>query len=271
MGNFFNSKSFFRVFSFSGNPCIINMGYDDFHFTKPYPIFRTQNFYTWHFVLSGEGTLEINDNIYSVKTGDIFFIPPNIKMRYYPDKDNPWEYVWFALSGKECIEHAKIFGFTDENPVLTVDEFFKIKQILKETIDGLHQKSIDYFALLSAYYKILDIGANKIDNNYALNIKQFIDANFSLPDFSIEKLCKEIGMSHSKVLRVYKKEQKTTVIKYLIEKRISFACKLLENTNLSVKEVALSSGFSDELHFMKTFKKMKGISALNYRKNPEKR
>ena len=49
-------------------------------------------------------------------------------------------------------------------------------------------------------------------------------------------------------------------------KRIELACELLENSDLSVRSVAHSCGFSDEIHFMKTFKSRTGMTAAEYRR-----
>ena len=57
-----------------------------------------------------------------------------------------------------------------------------------------------------------------------------------------------------------------TMIRYLTECRVAHACKLLQTTDLSVSAVASSSGFADELHFMKVFKRSVGVTALQYRK-----
>ncbi|MBQ8793630.1 MAG: helix-turn-helix transcriptional regulator [Clostridia bacterium] len=74
-------------------------------------------------------------------------------------------------------------------------------------------------------------------------------------------------MSHAHLLRLFKKEYGITPIKYIINKRIELACELLKTTDLSVSSVAFSCGFSDEIHFMKTFKKLIGKSALNYKRS----
>ena len=70
-----------------------------------------------------------------------------------------------------------------------------------------------------------------------------------------------------KLLRLFKEEYGRTVRRYLIEKRLAYACELLENSDMPVCSVALSCGFSDEIHFMKSFKKQYGMTATEYRKS----
>ena len=41
---------------------------------------------------------------------------------------------------------------------------------------------------------------------------------------------------------------------------------MLNNTDVQIKDVALSVGFSDQLYFSKVFRKLKGITPTEYRK-----
>ena len=93
-----------------------------------------------------------------------------------------------------------------------------------------------------------------------------IDGSFTLPSFSIDQLCRDAGISHAQLLRRFKKAYGTTVIAYVVRKRIEHACELLEATDLPVYSVAFSCGFADEIHFMKTFKAQTGLSATAYRR-----
>ena len=54
-------------------------------------------------------------------------------------------------------------------------------------------------------------------------------------------------------------------MKYLIQLRMTHASKLLSESDISVKDIAKLSGYKDDVHFMKTFKKYHGITATEYR------
>lgn len=265
MGNFIPEYSFSRFFHSGDTFSILNVGYDDFSFVKPILNFRTQNFYTIHFVLSGEGTLDINNSSYKVSKGEMFFIPPNSPMRYYPNDNNPWEYVWFAFKGEDSARYGEAMGFSNNIPVIKQKQSHKIKYSLERLFEQLKKQTIGYYGILSCFYEIIEFSVSGEQDNDITKIKEIIDSNFTIQDFSIEKLCKEVNFSHAHLLRLFKKEYGITISKYLIKKRINFAANLLKNSYLSVSSVAFSSGFSDEIHFMKTFKKEMGVTALTYR------
>lgn len=266
MGNFIEQDSFCKFFYYNQDLSISNIGYDDFSVVKPEKGFRTQIIYTWHFVLSGDGMLEIYDKKYKLHAGDMFFIPPEQKMRYYPDKTNPWEYVWFAFSGETIKEYANLTGFSGSQPVQQIQNFEKIKYILKKLFDKLLENECGHFQVLGSFFEILEFCGDKSAPTGIKLVKKLVDENFASPGFSIEQLCRDVNISHPHLLRLFKAEYNTTLVKYIIARRIELARELLKTTDLSVSSVAFSSGFSDELHFMKTFKKATGYSALEYRK-----
>ena len=265
MGIFIKPAAFSRYYYSNQEFSIINVGYDDFSVVKPITEFRTQNFYTWHFVISGSGTLEIYGNKYNIKNGEMFFIPPDTPMRYYPQKSDPWEYVWFSFKG-DLIEHySELVGFSSQNPICKSRNFEVIKSLLKKLLDLLINNEGGYFSSLSVFYEIMDISTTRPELTEIQQVKRLLDENFATPSFCVEKTCHDVGISHAHLLRLFKDAYGVTLIKYITNKRIELACELLRTTNLSVRSVAYSCGFSDEIHFMKTFKKTIGLSALQYR------
>ena len=266
MGNFIKQASFYRYYYSDQDFSIINVGYDDFSVVKPATEFRTQNFYTWHFVISGSGTLEIYGNKYNIKSGEMFFIPPDIPMRYYPTKSDPWEYVWFSFKGDVIEHYSELVGFSFKKPVCESRNFEIIKRTLKQSFDLLLNNEGGYFSVISTFYKIMDISVVISELTEIQQVKCLIDENFATSDFCVEQICRDVGISHAHLLRLFKDAYGVTLIKYITQKRIELACDLLRTTNLSVSLVAYSCGFSDDIHFMKTFKTTIGLTALQYRR-----
>lgn len=266
MGKFINETALSRFYYAEGPFSIIHVGYDDFHIVKPSTTFRTQSFYTWHFVIAGSGTLEIYDNTYTVKAGDMFFIPPDTKMRYYPNPDDPWEYVWLGMKGEEAATYSRLAGFSEGSPVCACRHFEKTKTVLKHLLEKLMDGGSGYFGVLAAFYELMEISTARSAFTGIHQVKSLLDENFATPTFRIERFCRDVGMSHAHLLRLFKETYGVTLIQYITQKRVELACELLRTTDLSVSSVAYSCGFSDENHFMKTFKKLIGQSALRYRR-----
>ena len=174
--------------------------------------------------------------------------------------------MWFAFSRDEIAQYSTLAGFSANVPVSRIKNFEKTKYILKKLFDKLLLNECGHFKALSAFFDILE-QYNESDELTGIKlVKKLIDENFASAGFNIEQLCRDVNISHAHLLRLFKKEYDITLVKYIISKRIDLACELLCTTDLSVSSVAFSCGFTDEIHFMKSFKKATGYSATKFRK-----
>ena len=264
MEKFFETPDFHKFFQSSDLFGISCVGYNDFHTVRGIYAFHKQSACTLHFVLSGRGCLEIGDNVRYVQGGEMFFTPADTEMRYYPDPDEPWNYVWFCL--KDTAQCRELLGFSPENAVRPIPHFHKVSAVLSHLLYALDTEEVGYFGALAAFYEILDICTAPAPPSGIHAVKALVDESFSHHSFRVERLCRDVGVSHAHLLRQFKAQYGVTVQRYVILRRMELARELLRTTELSVASVALSCGFQDENHFMKTFKKESGVSALQYRK-----
>lgn len=78
-------------------------------------------------------------------------------------------------------------------------------------------------------------------------------------DWSLESLSSIANMSRAGFAAQFKELLGVPPLKYLTQWRISCACKLLREENLSVKETAARLGFSSSAHFTAVFKRVMGL------------
>lgn len=267
MEKFIKTPKYVKFFPILEGFGIANMGYNDFSKVSAGYGIRMLSRHTWHVVISGKGFFEIYGKRYHLHAGQIFFVPPDTLMSYYPDREDPWEYVWFTLYGEDEIAKChKSLSVAQNNPVITVKYFDKLKRNLGKTFDAFLNGTGGHFCALSCFYQMMDICTSYTPVNEMQGVKNIIDESFALQGFNVEQLCSEVGISHPHLLRRFKEAYGTTIVKYILSKRMEYACELLTTTDMSVNAVAHSCGFTDELHFMKTFKSRMGVSALTYRK-----
>lgn len=245
-------------------------GYDDFNAIEPIKIPRTQNMFTLHFIMRGSGTLKINGKTQHLKKYDMFFIPPNIPFCYYPDKNDKWAYIWFDFVGENARRYGELIGFSGEvyaKHSSKSDECFRnIADILQLPDIG---RDVGYYDILSLFYKLIAANSEKTQRNEydcAEIAAAYVRNHYYDSELSVERICKNIGISHSHMCRIFKKEFGMTLSRYITDTRISEASRLLTSTDLSVKEITFAVGFNDYPHFVKTFKAKTGCCASEYRK-----
>jgi len=96
------------------------------------------------------------------------------------------------------------------------------------------------------------------------NALRYIDKHYA-DKLSAENLSIEVGLSKEKLQAGLQRRTGKTLHKYIQQVRMEKARELLVNTNDPLKSVADASGFVNESHFCKVFKKMHMVSPVQYR------
>ncbi len=84
--------------------------------------------------------------------------------------------------------------------------------------------------------------------------------------FSLEALAAEVNLSRSECCRKFRKNMDMTMMEYLTEYRVGKAIELLEDSSLSMTEIAGCTGFSSASSFSELFRSKTGLTPLQYRK-----
>lgn len=100
--------------------------------------------------------------------------------------------------------------------------------------------------------------------DYIPQILSYIHENYRTT--SVEDISHHFYISRSYLSRVFKAHTNTTVIQALQQIRIQHACEYLQNTQLSVQNISEAVGYGDVTFFIRTFKKMTGVTPLQFRK-----
>lgn len=130
---------------------------------------------------------------------------------------------------------------------------------------------LNIFLIIIRHFNFFD-SKNANDNIYQHSrypdiqkVLSYIDANF-MTDISNKELAKLANMSQNHFLNIFKKLNNLTPYNYIIRKRIEYALKLLDETDMSVLDIAYACGFNNTASFYSLFKKYIGKSPSEVRK-----
>lgn len=93
------------------------------------------------------------------------------------------------------------------------------------------------------------------------------DMIFLNPNLKISDIAVAVGSNRTYVSSFFNHEASATFYDYVNGMRIEYACKLLKQTDRSVKIIAGESGYNSPQAFIRVFTKVKGISPSDYRRN----
>ncbi len=94
--------------------------------------------------------------------------------------------------------------------------------------------------------------------------KKYIEDHFD-KDISLDDVSRVVNISPYYFSKVFKEESGLNFIEYLTNIRIDKAKELLENSNLSIKEICVSCGYTDPNYFSRSFKKNVGVTPTEYK------
>jgi transcriptional regulator GlxA family with amidase domain len=84
--------------------------------------------------------------------------------------------------------------------------------------------------------------------------------------WTLQSLAKESGISRARLAQLFRLQVGSSIHKVLNEVRVEHARRLLQESGLSVSEVAQDSGFATSQHFARIFRGLTGSSAAEYRR-----
>lgn len=234
----------------------------------------TRNRYLIHHVVSGMGYYVVNGNTFRIQEGDTFLIYPNTVVSYFADQEDPWEYYWVGFLGADVKNLLSKTDFTPQNPVIRTNHSEELKELLLQIYESSggeyyrHIRMAGYLYLfLSKLVEYSESHEEAVDLSleYAKKAVDFISEHYSNP-ISVLDIAADLGVSRSHLYRIFMKNFSISPQVYLEQFRIRQSRLLLEQTALSISEIASSAGYDDPLHFSKVFKKLYGVSPRGYQK-----
>jgi AraC-like DNA-binding protein len=94
-----------------------------------------------------------------------------------------------------------------------------------------------------------------------------IKDNLGNPEFSVENLAEHLNISRVQLYRKVKALLGISISDYISNIRLEKAKSMLENTSLTIAEIAYTIGFSSPNYFSTAFKNMYGRPPGSFRKS----
>ncbi|MCD7746533.1 MAG: response regulator [Lachnospiraceae bacterium] len=94
---------------------------------------------------------------------------------------------------------------------------------------------------------------------------RYVREHYAEP-ISLEDVAEAGNVSPTYMSKLFKSEMQIGFNEFLTQVRLEESEKLLENTNLTVREIAAKVGYPDEKYYSKLFKKNTGIKPTDYRR-----
>ncbi|WP_298299167.1 AraC family transcriptional regulator [Hydrotalea sp.] len=246
----------------------------------------------WEFTLferTAPANYIIGNNISKINASySLFLLPPGMLHGWCLEPNT----TAFGIV-KQIIFHDDLFS----NGLLNKNQFFHIKKLLKAGINAIRfsenaaqptpavfeilEKENNFKGLLIFIQLLSTLSLQKqweilndnsdlflqhpIKNSNQVNkVMDYLNTHFK-EEVSLKKMSCIMNMSEATLARFFKMQTGKCFTDLLIEKRLSYATKLLIETHEPVQEIAYQSGFNQVTHFNRLFKAHTGFSPKMYK------
>ncbi len=257
------------------NIALYQVGYEKCSSLHSYgPVVR--DFYVMHLLVSGSGYLESEGKRIALKKGDLFLVPVDRSVRYYANREDPYEYYWVGFYGTNAMQLMNIIGFLKNNKLVisSGESFDNVRSLFEKMAvynDGRSVK--ENLIMLGYFYQIIGaltpggIETGSLDENETtLNkLLRYIEFNYNT-DITMETLESVASMHRSNIYKLFKKTQGVSPTQYIANYRLDKALYLLKNTDYSLKKIASLVGYKNSAYLCRIFHKRHKKTPLEARK-----
>lgn len=226
------------------------------------------------YIVGGEGQFRIEDQLYPVKAHQVVMVNPNVLHTEVGYPIHPMEYIVLGIEGLELFVSPELNsrfrildcrGGSDILPCL--------RQILQESQSG--QPGCE--AICQAYMEILILRLMRsisfatsvsglTDSHQCATVRHYIDTHYKEP-LTLDTLSSVAHINKYYLAHAFKEEYGLSPIRYMISRRIDESRFLLQETDMSMSQIARVLGFSSASYFSQSFRRAEGMTPAEYRKN----
>lgn len=235
--------------------------------------------------LDGFTDLEWNSNGRSltcrVLPGQVSFVPADVPFSCRIKGEGEFLYLTLKKRFFNCAAaHYGVFGVYDLHDFHAESDAFLsnlLVQFLKaveagETYDRVYCDSLAQ--VVTAYLlknhasskPPIEQGTSRLNRNQLRKAMDFVHDQLS-NDINLQLISREVGLSPFHFLRSFKETTGMTPHEYVTKTRLEAARSMLLKGQFSLCEIASKTGFCDQSHLSRSFKKLYGMPPLKYSRN----
>lgn len=210
----------------------------------------------WNMVLSLQPDLIVSDIMMPEMNG--------IELCTKIKSDERVSHIPVVLLTARSSEEQRLEGFkTGADDYITKPFNFEVLEARINNLLRQREKSQKIFRK-TLEVKSSELQITPLDVKFIENAVKCVEKNVSSPDFSVEDLGTELGISRAYVFKKILALTGKTPLEFIRTIRLQHAAQLLEKSQLSVREIAYKVGFNNPKYFTKYFKEQFHVLPSDY-------
>jgi AraC family transcriptional regulator of arabinose operon len=278
-----------NAFSFSVDTPINLVITGKFQAPTPEWVHLSRYLLDYELIVLTSGTLFIagDKNHYTVHTGEYLLLPPQTNQYGYKSSD--CSFYWLHFSYKNDItvlnisnsistyENGKIV-LPQQGTLKSVERIIVMMKQLQDSVRSYNEKTLnDYMAtviLCEIYNQLFSAQNNpnkkskqdQLFNDIVDHIKWSYHENTK-----VSEIANYFGYNEKYLSHFFTQISGISLKQYILQQKMEVAKSILSDTNHSISEIAFQLGYNDCHNFMKSFKKIIGLTPTAFRNAYSKR
>lgn len=209
-----------------------------------------------------------------IEEGNIILLFPGIWHRYMPDPQTGWKEHWISFNGNQPEKFMENGLFSPEREVLDIGLKEDIINLYQQILELIESEKVGYKEVIAALTYQIMAQIRMVEKSKKFNGKEaetlVHKAKIFMTDridkkINFEEFAYELGVGYSWFRRMFRHYTSLAPAQYFLQLKLNKAKDLLMSTSLSVKEIAMLTGFESQFYFSKFFKKRMGMSPIQLR------
>ncbi len=238
------------------------------------------------YVVGGSGKFNIEGKLLPVTTDDMVIVNPNVEHTEVSYNKRPLEYIVLGVEGLEYSAGED----ADERWFMTNMQNAReaLLHALREMLREIEYKAVGYELICQDLLEVLILRLmrhaglqflptktehrkpGRKPSKECAAVRHYIDNHFK-ENINLDMLSELVHVNKYYMVHSFTKEYGISPINYLISRRIEESKYLLSDTDHSLSQISHMLGFSSPSYFSQSFRRLEGMSPMEFRRSSRSR
>ena len=238
------------------------------------------------YVVGGSGKFNIEGKLLPVTTDDMVIVNPNVEHTEVSYNKRPLEYIVLGVEGLEYSAGED----ADERWFMTNMQNAReaLLHALREMLREIEYKAVGYELICQDLLEVLILRLmrhaglqflptktehrkpGRKPSKECAAVRHYIDNHFK-ENINLDMLSELVHVNQYYMVHSFTKEYGISPINYLISRRIEESKYLLSDTDHSLSQISHMLGFSSPSYFSQSFRRLEGMSPMEFRRSSRSR
>lgn len=220
---------------------------------------------------AGQGWLETGDGRLDVVGGDLLLLPKGRMHAYGADLQRPWSIYWVHFEGELVEDFLRPLGPAGlrrigAQPRLLAD-FDALLGLRRHGLNPLHfvHAAHQLQTLLTSLAVLPARGVLKSGRVLDIDAVQAVMRAHLHDSLNLDQLAAQFKLSRFHFAKTYRALTGHAPIQDFIQLKMAHACRLLDEGEQGIRQIAEQLGYEDVYYFSRLFRKVVGMAPSHYR------